>query len=313
MISRRFCWLAPLLALLAACPAQQSSSRRHDRSILDDLRDDERDNTGDDDSASSAGDDDSTVSVSFQELPDVVRERNDSGIPRQNVDRLRQILCEGRAGEPVIFYRLIVSTHWHYYWLCSDTRPRRASSRYGAQNIRRWLKGFKREATLKSQACQAAGASPVLRGIHESGVRATAYCDGRIVLRFPDGGQTIKSYSSQGYGGGGGGGYGGGGTGSASTCPPCPACPQTGAVGGNDCPPPRPCPPPRACPVCPPPKPCDCKPQMTEAGKKGFWQGVKKACDRICQMIYGECRRIDPKTAMCHMLSEYCATHCSKP
>lgn len=249
-------------------------------------------------------DDDSEVSVSYNQLPDAVIERNDTGIPRQRVERLRQILCEGREGEALIFYRLIVSTHWHYYWLCSDTKARRASSRYGAGHIRRWLKGFKREAMVKSGACQAGVATPVLRGNHESGVRATAYCDGRIVLRFPDGGKTIKTFSSQGYSGAPVGG------GTAATCPPCPACPQGGAT---QCPP---CPPPRQCPVCPPPKQCpkcDCTKQMTEAGKKGFWQGVKKACDRICKMVYDECHRINPKTAMCHMVSEYCHTHCSKP
>lgn len=305
MIGRRFCWLAPLLALLlGACPAQQSSSRRGDRSILDDLRDDEdtRDDNGD-----TA---DSAVAVAYSQLPDAVVEQSDTGIPNQNVDRLRPILCEGRTGEPVIFYRLIVSTHWHYYWLCSDTKARRASSRYGAQHIRRWLRGFKREARLKSQACQGAVGTPVLRGTHESGVRATAYCDGRLVLVFPDGGKTTKTFSSQGYSSPGTVG------GSAASCPPCPACPQLGAGGAVNCPPQRPCPPPRACPACPPQKPCpacDCTVKMKDAGKKGFWQGVKKSCARICQMIYTECRRINPKTAMCHMLQEYCDTHCSKP
>ena len=52
---------------------------------------------------------------------------------------------------------------------------------------------------------------------------------------------------------------------------------------------------------------------MATAGKKGFWQGVKKACGRSCKMIYDECHRVDPKTAMCHMMSEYCHNHCSKP
>jgi len=51
---------------------------------------------------------------------------------------------------------------------------------------------------------------------------------------------------------------------------------------------------------------------MKKAGKMGFDQGVAKACARICKMIYDECRRLNPKTAMCHMLSEFCASRCSK-
>jgi hypothetical protein len=309
--------------LQAACPPVGSKRRSGLDDIEDEVEDDDDDRSrrrrpssddDDDNTSSGGGGDDSAVNVTFEQLPDAVVERNDAGIPRQNVVRLRQILCEGRPGEAIIFYRLIVSTHWHYYWLCSDNRARRASSRYGANHIRNWLKGFRRQAATLSGGCSAASKKAVLRGTHESGVRATAYCNGQIVLRFPDGGKTIKSYSSQGYASGGSAAptaptYGG----SAESCPPCPVCPRGGGVrGAGDCPQPRPCPPPRECP---PPKQCpacDCKKQMIDAGKKGFFQGVGKACARICMMIYNECRRLNPKTAMCHMLQEFCNKRCTK-
>ena len=51
---------------------------------------------------------------------------------------------------------------------------------------------------------------------------------------------------------------------------------------------------------------------MMNAGKAGFKQGIDKACKRICDMIYKKCRSVDPKTAMCYTLSEYCATECAK-
>jgi hypothetical protein len=51
---------------------------------------------------------------------------------------------------------------------------------------------------------------------------------------------------------------------------------------------------------------------MIEAARKGFYQGVGKACARICRMTYEKCRSIDPKTAMCHMLQEYCTKNCTK-
>jgi hypothetical protein len=39
---------------------------------------------------------------------------------------------------------------------------------------------------------------------------------------------------------------------------------------------------------------------------------VEKACRKICQDIYNKCRSINPQTAMCYQLSEYCATTCGK-
>ena len=308
---RRHLWLVPLLGLFAACPPPQSSSRRS-RSVLDDLRDDDGDDADrdrDQDRNPNQGDDDSTVVVNYNQLTDAMVEPNESGIPRQNVDNLRRILCEGRDAQTMIFYRLIVATHWHYYWLCSDTQARRASSSYGARHIRRWLKNFKRQAATMSAGCRMGAA--VLKGNHESGVRATAYCDGRLVLIFPDGGKTTKSFSSQGYGGGGGGGVPTAGT--AENCPPCPATRSGGGYAGGDCPPPKVCPVCAVCQACPPPKPCDCKPEVVKMGKKFWWDGVNKACGRYCKMIYTECRRINPKTAMCSMLQEHCEKHCAKP
>jgi hypothetical protein len=298
MMSRyRWISLVPIL-LLAACPPHQGRSRLRSAGDYDDLRDDD-----DDDDGGGGDSDDSEVSISYDQLPDAVVERNDSGIPRENVDRMREILCEGREGDDVLFYRLVVSKHWHYYWLCSESRARRISSPYGNRHATKWLKGFKRRARALSDGCQAGASKPLLRGTHESGVRAVAFCDGRIVLRFPDGGKTIKSF--------------GGGQRVASSasvprsCPSCPICPRVGSRECPDCPQPRPCPPPRVCPRCPPPPKCDCKPSNVEAGRKGFWMGVNKACKRICILIYKKCRSIDPKTAMCHMLSEYCKESCA--
>jgi hypothetical protein len=37
---------------------------------------------------------------------------------------------------------------------------------------------------------------------------------------------------------------------------------------------------------------------------------VDKACKRICDLVYKRCRSINPNTALCYQLSEYCAVEC---
>ena len=257
------------------------------------------------------------VLVNLQRLSDAVVETSTSGVPRTNVARLRRIYCEERSGDPVIFFQLVVSTHWHYYWICSDRRPHRASTPEGVSRLRKWLIGFRMQAANESAGCSGARHTPILQGTHESGTRSVAYCDGQLVLHFPDGGQSKKIFQTR----AGGGSYrptpGGYTPSSGGTCPACPAqrrCPSPGAMECPECPrcktcPQCRCPKPLPCPKCPPP---DCTKQTLAAGRKGFIQGVRKACKRICHKIYGKCRSINPKTAMCHMLQEYCMANCAK-
>jgi hypothetical protein len=326
---------APLLSLLAlftlGCPAHESAGRRglgdEEGSADDESKDKDKDkdrdrNEGGDDGG--GDDNDSTVKVRHKELADAIRENSDGGRGRHDARKLRQALCEGYQDQPKIFYHLVVSAHWHYYWICSDDKPHRVSSKRGKKNLETWLRGFKKQATVQSQDCSSGGRK-ALTGNHESGIQAVAYCDGRIVLSFPDGGQTQTNFRSQARGDTGGGGDDPGvtpqpppddsGTQTAH-CPPCPACPSCGNRGRCPdcpvcaaCPPPKMCPPPKVCPTCPPP---NCQPAAMEAGKKAFRQGVDRACKRICTLIYQKCRSINPNTALCYQLSEYCAGECAK-
>lgn len=289
---RKLCWLSSLLLLLQAACAPKHQLGGKDS--LDEIQGNDGENEDHGGSGPRLGSkDDATaaVHVPFDQLPSAVIERNNTGIVHQQVDVLRQKLCKGQEDRSVIFYRLIVSSHWHYYWLCSGNRARRASSRLGAQHIRKWLNGFRGQAARLAGACTTASRKAVLRGTHKSGVRSVAYCNGEIVLHFPDGQKTVKRIDSEGQ------------TAAAdASCPPCP----TVSHSASNCPRPRPC------AACPRPKPCPtCTNAMVEAGKKGFIQGVAKACSRICGLIYTECRRINSKTALCYMLQEYCTKNCS--
>jgi len=306
---RWFRWLALLLPImLAGCPLQ-TSKRKH-RTAIDEVDDEsgEGDDEGGegDDEGSDEGDD-SGVNVRYKRLPDAVVQTSSTGKPRKSIGKLRRLLCEGREDDKVIFYLLKVSVHWHYFWLCSETRGRRASSRKGAKRVRRWLQGFKQQAESDSGGCKSASDKAVLQGNHESGIQATAHCNGQLVLQFPDGGRGIRTFTSQ-LGGGAGGGTGDVGSGSSDcACPRCPICPQVGRAC-PDCPTPQPC------PRCPPLKECpacDCSKQTLEAGRKGFGQGVAKACKRICKLVYDKCRQINPNTALCHQVSEYCSVTCT--
>ncbi len=256
------------------------------------------------------------VLVNLQRLPDAVVETSTSGVPRNNVTNLRRIYCEERSGDPVIFFQLVVSTHWHYYWICSDRRPHRASTPEGASRLRKWLTGFRMQASTESAGCSSARHTPILQGTHESGTRAIAYCDGKLVFNFPDGGRSNKTYTSRARGGGYSQPRPNYNT-SGGTCPACPAQRRCPTVGSRQCPDCPKCPPRRVCPPCrcPKPPPCpklDCTKQQLAAGRKGFSQGVRKACKRICTKIYKFCRKLNPKTSLCYQTSEYCAKNCAK-
>ena len=303
-----------IVALLTACPAHQAGGPdNYDRN---------RDRRGGGSRYGGGyGNSSAPVLVNLQRLRDAVVETSTSGVPRNNVDRLRRTYCEERESDPVIFFQLVVSTHWHYYWICSDRRPHRASTPEGVTRLKHWLAGFRTQASNESSGCSRAVRTPILQGTHESGIRAVAHCDGTLVLNFPDGGRSNRTYNARSSAGS----YTRPPT-SGGTCPTCPQCPQCPAPGSGRCPvcpqcqqcpqcprckicPQCRCPKPPPCPKCPPP---DCTKQALAAGRKGFKQGVVKACRRICRKIYSKCRSIDPKTAMCHVLQEYCGLNCAK-
>lgn len=286
--------------------------------------------------------------IQEERLADAAVERNRTGRVRRDVAALRERLCEGHEDDPVIFYQLVVSRHWHYYWVCSSTRVKRAATRRGVRILESWLRKVKKRAGRESAECEPGNADKMFRERHESGIVVHAYCDGVMIVRYPDRSKITITYRG---GGGGGTGRTGGnypsvgpvqrsrtpvqpprrvtptGPGVAvspptttrcPTCPPQRACPpQRGCPPQRSCPPQRVCPrcpPRRICPRCPPPKPCPrCPAPNTKEtckvfGEKAFWHGVKSACQRICTSIYKKCRSINPKTAMCYQLSEYCAT-----
>jgi hypothetical protein len=238
----------------------------------------------------------------------------------RNIGKLRNRLCEGREDRRLIFYQLVVSKHWHYYWLCSKKGALRAATRSGARQFGLWLRAIKNRARNASAECDPGSIKRLVRSRHKSGVLAKAYCDGVLILRYPDASKITTSFSrgalssspparrpapnpQNNY------------TNSTTNrqptgrcppcdriCPQCPACPQS-----KGCPAPPPCPRcPRCkqCPTCPKPNP---KTMCKAFGAKAFWQGVSKACKRICTAIYKKCRSINSKTAMCYQLSEYCA------
>jgi len=247
------------------------------------------------------GDDSARVRINFQRLPDVVVETSTSGIPRNDVIRLRNELCEGREDDPVIFFQFIVAGHWHYYWICSSNTASRASSTSGKQRLQRWLGGFKRDAASQVSNCARQEHVRLLKGSHESGIRATAYCDGQIVLRFPDGGRRELYFNASARGRDR---YSGGSRG--RSCPACPACPTSRGRRCPACPPPRSCPPPRTCP------PCDCSREAAIVARKSVKSWVSNKCRGLCDQIYKKCRSINPNTSLCYMISEYCATNCVK-
>lgn len=230
-------------------------------------------------------------------------ENSRTGKARSDIPGLRDTFCDGRVGERVIFYQLIVSRHWHYYWLCSSTKAKRAATRTGARKLASWLRRVKRRAQVESGDCERGATRRIFSQQHESGVQVKAYCDGVLILRYPDRGKTTISFR-------GGETYapsGGNTTSGGASCPRCPTCTTS---SGRTCPPREPCP---VCPRCPAQRQCprcaapNTKETCKTYGEKAFWMGVGQACKRICTAIYKQCRKINPKTAMCYQLSEYCA------
>jgi hypothetical protein len=270
------------------------------------------------------------ILIRAQRAADAVVEANSSGRPRTDLAELRDTACQGRRDQPVIFYQMVVSKYWHYYWLCSELNPRRASTRKGGQSLRRFVGALNRRAQTESASCSSDARQRLFSKKHESGIRANVYCDGKIVLTYPDGGRSERQYQRQRV---------------ASTArqrPSCPSCPsvppcQPCRASTRECPAcarcpapkrcaaPRVCPPARRCPparVCPPAKRCPkakpCPPQKACAkadcrkyGKVAFGQGVRKACSAFCPKMYKRCRKVMGKqSAICHQMEGYCEKKC---
>ncbi len=319
--------LALLLGGLAGCPAHQSGSLKEGASSEDEQdeatprskkRHREADPESEKDGAETA--DGQGVRLKHESLREAVQEESPDGRPRRHVEKLREALCEGREREPKIFYHIVVSTHWHYYWICSDPRPHKASSPWGAKQLRVWLEGFERQARIMARDCPPGSAKHLLKGTHDSGILSNGFCDGRIVLSYPDGDERTVRFAEA--------------TSAVSMpspeppgavgrpppppdpgsrlCPPCAGCPPSRCRPPPPCPACAACPPPRTCPAPPPCPACDCSKPALAAGQKAFRQGVDKACKRVCDLIYKKCRSINPNTALCYQVSEYCAVECPK-
>ena len=126
---RRLRMICPLLVLaLASCSSQHkrfySADDFADEDLDEDLDDEDegrrerRRRVRDDDSDANERES-SEVRIDYRRIGGAKVEQSDSGIPRHKVNQLRQVLCEGHQDKAAIFYHLIVSKHWHYYWLCS--------------------------------------------------------------------------------------------------------------------------------------------------------------------------------------------------
>lgn len=258
------------------------------------------------------------VLIDADRAVDAVVESNRTGRPRTDIEELREMLCEGRGAEPIIFYQLIVSRHWHYYWLCSSRIPLRAATTKGTQQLAKWLDRMDHQAKLQSAECVTKNQRSLFSMRHESGIRATAQCNGRIILRFPDGEKKTRFFVSnveegksppkdavdeE--------------TVSQQQCPACPLCPTCPRAEG--CPLSPPCPVQQECPLCPkclPQKDC---PKMQSSpdldcrsfGQAAFAQGVRKACDFFCPQMYKKCRKtMGQQSAICHQLTEFCSQTC---
>ena len=265
-------------------------------------------------------------------LANAVIDVSADGRLHRSPEALREKRCAGRVGDEVIFYQLVAAREWHYYWLCSSTKAKRAATEEGARGLNAWLASSRRRAKREARECDDGSTARMFKIQHSSGILLRAYCDGIISLTYPDRSKSTIAFTKEDAP-------------SVSPvpgmgqkpinvgCPPCRACPQ-----GATCPAPPPCPtgnarrcpPPTQCPRCPEqqacpearcptPPPCPscpkakpCAAPNTPAackafGEKAYWLGVKQACQRICTGIYRRCRKVDPKTSLCYQLSEFCA------
>jgi hypothetical protein len=230
------------------------------------------------------------VLIDAKRLPDAVVQRvtlKELEEPNPaDIAQMRDTVCDGEAVE-MIFYQLVVSRDWHYYWLCSESESVRAMTRRGEKKLSQWLSQLETKAQQKLADCAAGSSKRILSEQHESGIIAHVYCDNVLMLAFPDGGeQSLK-------------------LGKTSVTQrlkpreqPGPA-PTTQATKPGKC----------ECPPCPKATVCPTVAKSCRAyGEKAFWLGVRKACNKICPSIYNKCRKANPKGSLCHQLSEYCAT-----
>jgi hypothetical protein len=229
------------------------------------------------------------VLIDARRLPEAVVQRvglrNLQPPAPADIDEMREALCGGLE-DRLIFYQLVVSRHWHYYWLCSQDDAVRAMTPDGDRMLRAWLVHMQRRTLKLQRRCPASSTRRMFSERHASGTTGRAYCDGVVMLFFPDGGE--KSFEAH-------------------------RGPLTATVRQPGSPrrePKLPGPPPGTAPAAG--RQSCAEPNTTAAcrefGQKAFWQGVQRACSRICPAIFRRCRKLAPGNALCHQLSEHCAT-----
>lgn len=247
-----------------------------------------------------------SVLVDARRLPDALIEEVDSADDiRDDIDSLREKICDRRLGDKVIFYQVIVAREWHYYWLCSSKQTLRGATRRGARDFGYWLDDIKRKARNDIGDCAPNSRRLMFKRQHKSGVIAGVYCDDVLLLKHPDRSKHVLSFKKSEPS-----------LGRRASCPPCPrvrsnsrcpSCPPQRA-----CPTQRRCPPQRACPprrACPPVKRCPAKntpAACAKFGRQAFWKGVDGACKKICDAVHKRCRAVYPNTAACQMIKDHC-------
>lgn len=230
------------------------------------------------------------VLIDASRLPEAVVQRvglHDMQRPAAaDIDEMREAICGGLE-DRLIFYQLVVSRHWHYYWLCSQEEPVRAMTPVGDRMLRAWLVHLQRRTLALERRCPRGSTRRIFSEKHASGTTARAYCDGVVMLFFPDGGE--KSFEAS--------------KGHMTAKVRRKGAPRreagapvsSGASAGRATGAAR-CAQPNTLAAC------------REFGEKAFWQGIRKACAKICPAVFQHCRKLSPGNEICHQLSEYCAT-----
>lgn len=230
------------------------------------------------------------VLIDARRLPEAVVHRVGLGnleVPKAaDIDEMREALCGGLE-DRVIFYQLVISRHWHYYWLCSQDEPVRAMTPQGDQMLRIWLLQVQRRTLGDLPRCARGSTNRIFSQQHASGVTARAYCDGVVILLFPDGGEkTFEAHRG-----------------------PLSATARTQARDPRGPTNPEPA---RPTATTPPGAPACARDNTVAAcrefGERAFWQGVGQACAKICPALFTKCRALAPGSDICHKLSEHCAT-----
>ncbi|MFH1131446.1 MAG: hypothetical protein V1754_08930 [Pseudomonadota bacterium] len=271
------CFAELSLILFCACPAKEAAIRSGPQ-------------ISDQDNAQTGG-----MLIDADILPKAVVEVSRTGKARADIEDLRNTLCSGHRNEPVVFYQLVVGRRWHYYWLCSGTGALRAATASGNRELKGWVEQIKNRASNESAGCSRDSRGRLFEIQHRSGIRAEAYCEGRLELYFPDGERMARRFKSQARQ------SQENKTNARSKkqnnrgvrCPPCPAqgsCSKRerrgSGVKGDD---------------------VDCR----EYGQAAFTQGVRKACTMFCPRMYKKCRStMGRQSAICHQLTEYCEEKC---